>query len=694
MNLNFILYIVLHSSIDVLSSNQSCWLHEFTHCLLNVAFTNTIILIVDTKNFLYKDQPRQLMLHISQIFPTLLVSLEDKDFVAFDKAQSYFMPSSTLHIYPVVITDKLKPKILIRNVMTVYGDFIRLKEMPKFIVVLFCSSKTSSRFIKTVLEMIYNKTGIDDKYLRIVNVTMNNTKSNISILPSRPRPVAHMPEYNPYTRLWTISNLSSVKEVFPVAIKNLHGRQLKLLLWSSIPILDVKLNSEGCADPNTLAGPQGLILKSLAQSSNFTWKIFFTQQKRIGKIIINKKCVIDRNTLRILRLRKADVSANFIWVPFGLETNLNYMQNMAQDFNMVHMVHMRRQEPIVCLAPILRTSDVRLPEEFAGLVIITLIVIGIVKVAIHLLKIDSQLWSAGNIFSAILGIEIMKVQSIAERILLTGMIIVSVVHSATIMDLLINIQLNINSEIRLTAWNQLDETKLTFMISDVFQEFLMFTGIPLLQELAKKAITSQIRNTTTNKGTPMLVHDNVDTTCLENLVMKSYKNISCLARLTNAEHQVRLSALKYGSAEITILKEKLINLWLVIPVNPFLPYVKRFEQVIQYLTETGLIEKWYQTELILKEEERNILRKSIADENIESPINMIIKLLMVSTIGYILSFSVFLLEIMVNWLKKKGSIIPNKCSIIFRKIINTSKMKFIFGFTKKRKKTLNLCHYY
>ena len=77
--------------------------------------------------------------------------------------------------------------------------------------------------------------------------------------------------------------------------------------------------------------------------------------------------------------------------------------------------------------------------------------------------------------------------------------------------------------------------------------------------------------------------------------MKSYKNISCLLSLSDAQHIVRKSAKYYGKENVAILKEPTLDMWLGISLQ--LTYIKRFEQVIQYITEAGLVEKWFKTDL-------------------------------------------------------------------------------------------------
>ena len=653
--------------IKIASLNcQLNWFSEFTQCLKKYSNIHKIILNFDKTRKPNIDQFQQLVLHISQDFSTVLTTFDDKGFEVLFKSLPQYVPSFTLFIYATTITSESDAKDLIDELLEAhYVLFSNHQEPMKFIIVIFRSTEVSENVVINLLKTVHHHDEFIEGYMKILDIAMNQTES-VSFMQINSQPIVQFHEYNAYVGLYTIKNISSVNEIFPIILKNLNGRKLRLSLAPYFPFIDVQTNDKGCAIPETLAGPQGLILKTIAESSNFTWQIIFIGNGTENALYKDKRCVIDFFSYSRMRQNRLDVNANFRQLPFISDPSTAYAKYVLKELQLIRAAHVRRQEPLVILVPILHTNNIVLSKNFVALFITTVVMIFVLKFAVRLMKFNYRFWSIGNIWFAIFGMGIKdRTKFTDERLVLCGILIVSVIYSIAIIDQLLDVQMDFNREFILTTLDEFVNENLTLMLTEFFHDMLKHSGVPLLQNLANKSILPKQRNSTISyekrvgnktyiKKVKIIKSEKIDQICIENLMVKSYKNISCVMYLYNAENQVRLSALKHGKPNIAVLKESAFNAWLVIFVSPAFTCIRRFEQVMQYLIEAGLIDRWYQTELIIKKDENGTLKRLIINKD-NNRTNIINQLLIIAIIGYIASFFIFLGEIIkINSISKKG----------------------------------------
>ena len=434
-------------------------------------------------------------------------------------------------------------------------------------------------------------------------------------------------------------------------IKNLNRRRIDLAVQPKLPVLNVTIDRKGCVVPNSMTGPQGLILNAIAEASNFTWQYYFGYQGfRIKKY--NESCLINFS-FNSLSNGAFDVMANFAWLPF-VRTWTPIDKYLDDQFKSIRYAHIRHQQPLVALVPILHTQNVKLSKNFVALFIATVVMGIVVKIFVLLMKFESRTWGSEKIWYIIFGMSVdSHPKSTSERFVMSSLLIISVVYSMTIMDQLLDIQMDLNSEIRLRSWEELASAKLTLMMSMYDHQLFNDTNNSLFQNLAKKAILPKYIPLTTYKQTHKLSsEEDIQKICIDNIVYKSHKNVSCIMDSAKAKKWIELSKLPTGEEKVIVLKEVAVDLWSAILLNYKIKYVARFEQVVQYLTEAGLIERWYNTELVYTREEISIIKKVGKDKK-ENTASIIMQLLTIACIGYALSFLVLIGELAMLLSRRK-----------------------------------------
>ena len=635
------------------SKSQLSWIVEFKECLIRDSRINRVVFILEKNNKLYADQVRELTAIIGNAFPIILIIHDVQKYFTYSRSIKQYVPTYTLCILPIAVTNQTPLTSMTKKIVSIYYMFQRhFQDPPSLMVIAFCAGNVNSTTISAGFKRLFRIDGmLVDRKIKLLEVTMIPRSSKASFLPSPTVLSTRVHIFNRYQKRTVTRQLTSIMKVFPIVIRNYYNHTLTMTLVPAAPHINVTLDPKtGCAIPKTLKGPHGIIYKVLAESSNFTWKIFMSgrsweEQER------NSKCYKTTFVPDILT-GKIDVLGNFMELP--LPSNASQISEIVSQLNRLTFVYVRRQESIFAVVPILhRNLLIELSNNFLSLFFATVVIVIFLKIITCLMRFSSDFWSVTNIWCAIFGIGLDNMpERTAERFVLTGMFIISTVYSVSVIDQLVDVQVNLNSEVELSTWDEFKKANLTFMASTYDYELLMDTGVPMIQNLAKTAVRmSPINETYVHKynstysgNVTKFSEMGVKEICLENLVQKSFKNISCL---TNAYMQ------GFIKTKVTVLKEPLVNVWYVIGVNPQMNIAKRFEQVIQYLTEAGLVDKWYKTEAILSQDEILVLKKMTKEDDTEDS-SVIEKFLTVTLAGYIMSLILFSCEITLSWLKKKS----------------------------------------
>ncbi|XP_016841548.2 uncharacterized protein LOC107981142 [Nasonia vitripennis] len=630
--------VFLFLSCAVLTNFVQCqfnWLDHLKKCMIRDRMFTLILFIWDQSN---KRQAQE----VSQIFSdwqnnvSMIIMDKDSEYGILDE---YLLYSSNL----IISILQIKENYSVRNVQREFSgatSYAAPQKMTIYFIIVYHSPNISNEMIKSTL-IRWHKLHKDAplKVLEIIeNVRNTNTLRN-----SKSTSTALMHSYDYYTKLYSITAFSKIHSIFDLSQVNLQNKVLTMVLKPNPPNLDAQLNSDGCYDSQTLVGPQGLILKQIAESSNFQWKILKESYQfiRQARKTSNQSCIVYDSFSNLVG-NKIDVMGNFEYMPYLLNFEKMNSSITAVQLKYLGKSYMRRSEPLVVIVPILYRNGIQLSENFLTLFISTLVIVIIIRITVKLMKFNDEVWNIKNILYAIFGMDIaISNANITESIILTCILFLSVIYSVGIIDELVDIQLELNQLLEMNTLVKLQEYNLSLMTDNYNKYLLLESHNPAVISLAENAITTfdyKIRED-----------------CINNLLLKSYKNLTCMQYQSKAESVVRNSILIHGEANVKILKEYLVMHWATIFTRPKFLYVKRFEQVVQYLTEAGLVDKWYKTEMIRSKEEKKTIVESNDLENNPNTSQGFRQLLTVAIFGYILAFIILIGEIIASRFGRKFS---------------------------------------
>ena len=617
------------------------WQNDLEKTLIHYSHTQRIALFLNNRNGPYAHQINQLLLRTTKTFPTSIFTdnNEGNDPILLFGVHSY-TPLSTLLIYTVEITGKITQRNLSDKISRGLRIFWMPVDVPALLVVIFGTQKISDGLISNAFKSVFLRKRIEfsDYHLKVITVIESGTHLKSSFLTSEFESTALMHEYNPFTKRYSIRNISSIRKViFPWITMNLDKRNLRLRISLQDRHLNVSLNSKGCPDPKSLERPNGLLLKVLSETGNFSWKIIITETNQLP-VNLSSKCISNKQIPQSLLNEDVHVFGSFIHFPYLRSWTNSVRFNKMYGMNLMDMlkyIQVRRTDPLVAIVPILRASALTLSDNFLTFFIATVVIIFTIKIAIRIMKYDSNFWTVKNIWFTIFGMGVRDTtKTVGEKFILCSILFVSVVYSISIIDKLLDIQIHLNSKVKIKTLNDFIATNLTFMLPEYFTSTLNDTEIPLYQRFAKTAITQKnffeaIQN------------------CINNLTHKSNDKITCLDYYAEAQRHIRQSKINGNELNIAILNDYILQQWLILPISPRMTFAKRFEQVIQYLNEAGIINKWNDDELYKSDTNKSI--KAI--ENTELSYTIIRQLIFIIA-GYIASTFILFIEIMASMSKK------------------------------------------
>ena len=347
---------------------------------------------------------------------------------------------------------------------------------------------------------------------------------------------------------------------------------------------------------------------------------------------LNSKCISNKQIPQSLFSEDVHVFGSFIHFPYLRSWTDSSKLGIYEGMNLMDMlkyIQVRRTDPLVAIVPILRASELTLSDNFLTFFIATVVIVFMINIAVHIIKYDSNFWTIENIWSALFGMGVRDTtKTVGERFILCSILFISIVYSISIIDELLDIQMHLNSKVKIKSLDEFIATNLTFILPEYFTSTLNDTAIPLYQRFAKTAISQ-------NNFSEAIQN------CINNLTHKSNDKITCLDYYSEAQRHVRQSKINGNELNIAILNDYILQQWLILPISPRMTFAKRFEQVTQYLNEAGIINKWNDDELFKSDTNKSIE----AIENTELSYTIIRQLIFIIA-GYIASTFILFIEIM------------------------------------------------
>ncbi|OXU17374.1 hypothetical protein TSAR_002638 [Trichomalopsis sarcophagae] len=365
----------------------------------------------------------------------------------------------------------------------------------KYLIFIHHSSDISSSKIEIdLLNLYFQKfTILKDLDLKVLEIVEYPRKSSSVFYEEQKPSGIFVHSYNFFAKSYSIIELSNIDCVFSKNLEftNLNGRVLTMTLHPNPPSVDADFEVNGCYDPKTLIGPQGLILRAIAKSYNFTWRILASESVSVNPsdnlaraLVVNRNCKVSSNFMT-LKLAIADIIGNFGHMP--------YLSGGAQDsiLKLLKVAHTRLIDPLVVVVPIIPGNPMNISEDFLVLLGFAIVIIVILRITTRVVKLNNKFWTTENIFRAIFGIDVAdNTIKISERILLGCLFIISIFYSADIIDAIFDaIEINSNRK-SVNNLEQLDEAGITLMINKHYAQLLRLSEDPLVKKLAENAKSS------------------------------------------------------------------------------------------------------------------------------------------------------------------------------------------------------------
>ena len=480
-------------------------------------------------------------------------------------------------------------------------EFSNNQIRPKCLMILFSKAERS---YKEWLDYMCSKSFLDFTILEIVGDDSGN------ILDHTEEKVALLHYINPFTRKYTRKNFSKRTQLFPEKMRNLNGLEMKVGSFTYSPLVFVKRNESGY--PVDVRGPEAMIVKFLSKWMNFKIVEVPSKEEWWGHCDCRNK----NASTGIIRQ---------LW-----DNNLQVLTNQGQLMLNCPQEHSGSTGSLryCALIPILKTKNwyFSLPLNWVYLIsiIVPIWLIG------QILKFDTSIWSPLVIMQSLLGFTIPREpQRLAERIVLGSILIAFMALSSTVFTILTDIKLTKESELMIDTLEDLNKSRFVPTLQENFRRSMKAEKDSVIEAILNKSL---IVSTTQE--------------CVEMLLQ--HKNVSCIFRTSTAQLAIENNKDADGRPLMKMVKEDFGFFIKSMYFEPRSPYVRTVDKILLKLTKAGLMNHWEE----LHSSSFIKLNHWQRDEKYEST-ELVTPLLFVLIIGYLISFIIFIGELLMKYLENR-----------------------------------------
>ncbi|KAG7206784.1 hypothetical protein KM043_000696 [Ampulex compressa] len=420
-------------------------------------------------------------------------------------------------------------------------------------------------------------------------------------------------QYNPFTEQYTRILYNPKVKFFPDKTENLNGYTLRVDLLQRSARSHVRRNSSGHIVE--IGSYDGMTLETLSRKMNFT-----------PKFVAQKSSILDTNVRNgTLRGPLADLLTGRTEL---MATTLPIL--LTKYYELVDVTKPSNTEEWCIVVPILIHTGTLKNWAFVHVLCVTFAVVLLFWMCKTVLKFDRKTWHPLRIVGFILGVPMLgRSNSTAERVLLMCCVAVSARYSSMLYSELMGISLPTTSELSFDSFEDVEAAGLTPEIHMTMYSTIDYYSDKKLAKLKKKGIP-----TYNISGCPdrMLVN----------------RNISCVMEESMAREAIS-TTMHRGKP---VLKITRICYWHY-PVGYVLskgsPYIERVSDILYRVHESGLGNKWL-NDYLGSLTARGNGGKGSKMRN-ENP-RFVLPLVLITTVGYVLSFVTLLVEITMHKLRK------------------------------------------
>ena len=580
------------------------WLNNIIKYISEDSKIHQVLLIVNNSQ---DSKVVQITKTILRSVPTRKITFSEcniENAKALSNTPIFSNPRSSLFILIYISKENFNSFI---NEMDFISEISPARIRPKCLII--CLHQRKIILQKEMLHHAWSRHFLDFTILELIQ---ENTTNNILVNIDNFQLMIHY--YNPFTEDYITKNSSDIAstDLFPKKLLDMNGHKMKVGSFKSPPY--VYLNRNSTKHPVDVYGSHVRLIKTLSEVMNFVtlevpskfdnWGNFHIEKNKtsnlVHKLVYNEIQLITNQGVMVYRNRHK----------FNEDTNY---------------VGITRLCPLV---PILTNKSQLILINTAFIYMI--LIIGLLNllsfVLFRFLKFD-HFWSLPHILEIILGMPVSQSpQKSAARIIFGFILIASFLFNSTTYYIFANITLISDKELEIKTLDDLDNSGLELWMPRNARSWFYYNNDTDIESLLTKSVTVSSYYV-----------------CIKYIV--KHKNISCVLMESLAQYAIN----KYRNPEnnepvMKIAGQCFGEIRENIYFEPHSPYVERVDEILSRMHQAGLIS--FNVSSFKKVKNFDELKVQEATK-IQRP------LIIILVSGYISSISVFICEVIVNYLCRR-----------------------------------------
>lgn len=424
-------------------------------------------------------------------------------------------------------------------------------------------SKLSVRYTrpKCLLLVITHKHVLKDYLRRIFHYAWQRKFLDVTILEvhindkvEEAKLIKHF--YNPFNygdKNFSVEPWNSESTLFPEKLLNMNGYRLKIPLYYSPPYISTTRNKNGSV--KEIIGTNYEYTKILAQFLNFSMD--FNEEVKTKKF----SAIIEALT-QLLNDNKVDM----LPVPA-------YSYYFNQDFETSITFGYRNY---VALIPVLQYQHIILPNSLLGNFLLGCVLLLVITLIIHLLKFERKYWNPMDNMRLLLGLSVpYEPRKAIERSFFLVILMISMTYSPDIFSKLMDVKVK-SDEKSYNTFEDIGNSDLNIFIQPV-----AFDKVFPPDEASSQKIKAKIGNAV---NTP---------DCIRKL--HATQNYACITSRDRAGMWMKMYQRQQDASSMKIGKPEIAFDFVSYTFEKSSPYVKRFNEIIYRIFESGVWKIWGHT---------------------------------------------------------------------------------------------------
>lgn len=370
-------------------------------------------------------------------------------------------------------------------------------------------------------------------------------------------------QYNPFNNSYSREPFSSIIQIFPDKLHNLHGFPLTTGIFEQFPAVVVNPNYNGSNILDAIHGIDVEIIKTMSRTINFSLnvKAVESQMKHLKKFNATIRSINEE-----IEAGRMDFSFNLLSV-VGHRSSLRTNRLGTFLYPYSYSILIKQYG----------TYRINIPLYTIFSVLLT---ISIIVVLVFVLQFNVKVWTLNNITKILTGGSITpEPQKLSERIFFMCLTFAYFVFSVKIIGRLLHLYLYQKSYLQLTSLSELKNASIVPYMVSHSKQMIIHSNDSYLIKIAKDSES-------------LATYGDIDD-CVSNLLNKEVRSVNGCQILSILGDEIEDSFVdNKGERLISLVEEPLAPAWAALLHAPMSHYVGRFDDVMRRLYEAGLIRHW------------------------------------------------------------------------------------------------------